>query len=65
MKMATWVSSPSVSVGCLLQDMRNLRHIFEDHTKCLVETVCRGRTTDGRNSLKVLKCFALSNFYIT
>lgn len=34
MKMATWVNSPSVNVGCLLQEMRNLRHIFEDDEKC-------------------------------
>lgn len=38
------VASPSAVVGCMLQDVRNARHIFQDHKECPVETGCCGRT---------------------
>lgn len=52
------VASPSAGVGCMLQDVRNPRNIFENHKECPVERGCCGRTLVGRYCLKVEKCIA-------
>ena len=41
------VTSPSAGVGCMLQDVKNQRSIFENYMKCQVERGLFGRTDGG------------------